>query len=291
VVLGCRNEAEHLPQQLEALAAQRSDGWIDTVVVDDGSTDGTAAVAEAFADRLPGLRVVRTPPLGRASALNTGIAQSRGEAIVMVDGDDEVAPGYLQAMRSALAEHPAVAGRIDHEALNPSWMHGVRSTDQSTGLTAAPQHAAPVGGGGTLGVWRSALEQVHGYDESVIYSQDSDLCWQLWHAGTRLTWVPDAVLRYRHRTTVRATFAQSRRYGRGNALLDLRWDHASSPWVVAKRVLRLVAVVRRAPWWGDRNVRVASAFEAGLRFGWLEGRLAPRRLFSAEAMRRQRPEG
>jgi glycosyltransferase involved in cell wall biosynthesis len=288
-VLGCRNEAEHLPQALTALAEQAVDGWVQTVLVDDGSTDDTAAVAESFADRLPGLEVVGTPHRGRAGALNAGIAAVTADAVVFVDGDDEVAPGYLAAMQVALAEHPFVAARLDHDTLNPPPRHGSRPPEQTTGLCYEPQRPWPVAGGGTLGVRRQELAEVGGYDAALMYAQDSDLCWRLALHGVPLVWVPDAVLRYRHRATTRATFEQARRYGRGGVLLDHRYGSRRSALTVLKRSIRLQLLVRRVPFLGSDRVRFATAFEAGLCFGWLEGTLAPGRFFTEEALRRQAP--
>jgi glycosyltransferase involved in cell wall biosynthesis len=283
VVIACRNEEQHLPVQLAALAAQVVEGWVDTVVVDDGSSDGTADVAEAFADRLPGLQVLRTPPRGRSVAVNAGVAASTGEAVVLVDGDDEVAPGYLAALQAALVEHRAVAARIDNDTLNPERLRGGRPALQGEGLAHEPQQPWPVAGGGTLGIHRSTFDAVGGFDPAVLYAQDSDLCWRLALAGVELAWVPDAVLRYRHRTTMGGTYRQARRYGLGNALLDHRFG-TRLPWsTVVKRALRLLFVARLVPGFLSPRVRVAAAFEAGIRVGWLQGRLWPARCFSAEA--------
>jgi glycosyltransferase involved in cell wall biosynthesis len=289
VVIACRNEQHHLPAQLAALAAQEVEGWVDTVVVDDGSTDATAARAEAFADRLPGLQVLRTPPRGRSAAANAGVAASTGDAVVFVDGDDEVAPGYLAALQGALVEHRAVAARIDNDALNPEHLRGGRPALQAHGLAHEPQQPWPVAGGGTLGIRRDSFDAVGGFDTSVLYAQDSDLCWRLALAGVAIAWVPEAVLHYRHRSSAKGTFRQARRYGLGGALLDHRFGTELPRWTVVKRAIRLLLVVRLVPGFLSPRVRTAAAFEAGMRVGWLQGRLWPRRCFSPDAMASQLP--
>lgn len=286
VVIACRNEAELLPLQLAALRDQQRDGWVDTVVVDDGSTDGTHRTAEQHGEGLPGFRVVRIPPRGRPAALNAGISATQGDCVVFVDGDDEVAPGYLAAMRAALVDHPFVAGRIDHTTLNPDWLTGTRPPEQSTGLCHEPQQPWPVAGGGTLAVRREVLEAVGGFDDEVTYVQDSDLCWRIAMAGVRLTFVPDAVLRYRYRRTARQTFTQARRYGRGGVLLEYRYGSRPSILRIARRSLRLVLLARHLPWFARPEVRVATGFRAGHLVGWLEAAGAPRRLFPDAALRR-----
>jgi glycosyltransferase involved in cell wall biosynthesis len=284
VVLACRDEERRLPVQLDALAAQEVEGWLDTVVVDDGSTDGTAALAETYADRLPGLIVVRTPPRGRSAALNTGVAASAGDAVVFVDGDDEVAPGYLAALQAALVEHRVVAARIDNDTLNPVRLRGSRPALQADGLAHEPQQPWPVAGGGTIGIRRATFDAVDGFDDAVAYAQDSDLSWRLALDGVAIAWVPEAVLRYRHRTTMAGTFQQARRYGRGGALLDHRFGSSLPWWTVVKRSVRLVLVARHLVGFASPRVRVAAAFEAGIRVGWLEGRLWPDRLYPPAAL-------
>src|SRR5579864_1647403 len=73
IVIACRNEAETLPKQLDALAAQDWPGWWQVVVVDNGSTDGTAEVARRWADRISNLEVVdASQRRGQAYARNVG---------------------------------------------------------------------------------------------------------------------------------------------------------------------------------------------------------------------------
>ena len=85
---------------LESLAAQTL-GDFEAIVVDDGSTDGSAGAAERFAARDARFRVVRAEHGGLASARNEGLSRVRGEWIAFVDSDDAVAPDYLESLLSA----------------------------------------------------------------------------------------------------------------------------------------------------------------------------------------------
>ena len=76
------------------------------ILVDDGSTDGSADVAESFAD--PRVRVLRCPHRGRAAALNTAFAACRGEFILIQDSDDVALPGRFEKQIAFLREHPEV---------------------------------------------------------------------------------------------------------------------------------------------------------------------------------------
>jgi glycosyltransferase involved in cell wall biosynthesis len=101
LVVITRNEAPRLRLTLESFAAQdlrRQDGppvELETVVVDDGSTDETAAVLSEFADRLR-LRVVRHPESrGRSPSRNEGIRAAAHDVVILFDGDCLASPNLV----------------------------------------------------------------------------------------------------------------------------------------------------------------------------------------------------
>ena len=105
IVVPAFNAAATLPETLNALSAQ-SFGDFEIIVVDDGSSDRTVAVARSLGDRR--IRVVQQPNRGLAGARNSGIAQARGEYIGFCDADDLWRPTKLAEHVAHLNSNPVV---------------------------------------------------------------------------------------------------------------------------------------------------------------------------------------
>lgn len=104
VVIPVFNGEEHLANALQCLLSQDYTGW-EAVVVDDGSTDATARVAESFAVRDKRIRLVRQPNGGVSVARNRGIEEARGEWIVWLDADDAYVLGALSSIAALVDAH------------------------------------------------------------------------------------------------------------------------------------------------------------------------------------------
>jgi glycosyltransferase involved in cell wall biosynthesis len=106
VVLPCRDGADRLPAALAGVRAETDalSAPAEVVLVDDRSTDATAAVAERIAAGWPALRRIAGPGRGPGAARNAGVAACRGALVAFADDDDAWAPGRLSA---ALAAHRA----------------------------------------------------------------------------------------------------------------------------------------------------------------------------------------
>ncbi len=205
--------ARLLTRQLSALAGQEWDRPWEVIVSDNGSTDGTPQLALSFADRLPSLRVVdASARQGVGHARNVGATEARGDLLLFVDQDDEVAPGYVAAMAAGLNDGDLVAARIDHAALNAGWKRLILQ-DQGDGLIIGQWRFLPWAGGCSLGMHRHLLDRLGGFEESLRYAQDVDLCWRAQLVGASIGFVPEAVLRYQHRDTLWACISQAREWG------------------------------------------------------------------------------
>lgn len=136
VIVATHSRERLLARTLEALAAQEwPRGEFEIIVVDNASTDGTAALVGSLARRtdFPRLVLLREPVPGKTYAVNTGIAAATGDLFAFTDDDVIPEPQWLRALSGALDETGAdfAVGRIGPlwEAAPPSWvgpaLHGV----------------------------------------------------------------------------------------------------------------------------------------------------------------------
>lgn len=272
VVIPCFDAADTLGEQLEALAGQRWDGPWEVLVADNGSTDGSVAVAEGFRDRLPGLRVVdASGRRGPGHARNRGAAEARGDALLFTDADDRVGEGWLAGMARALAAHDFVAARYDATRLNPEAVARSRTNPQEHGLIPYDYPLfLPHAGGSSLGVKRSLHEAVGGFAEDLPALEDTDYCWRIQLAGTPLVAAPEAVVHIRYEAAAGGLFRQSFRFGVYNVLLYARYRGRGMPRLpVIAGLARWAKLVLTAP-----RVLLPSARAAWLgQLGWRLGRL------------------
>ncbi len=103
IVVPTFNEAGSLPKLAERLHAALADRAWELVVVDDGSPDGTADVAEALAPRIPVRVVRRAGKAGLASAVVAGFAAARGDVLLVMDADLSHPPEVVPALADAIA--------------------------------------------------------------------------------------------------------------------------------------------------------------------------------------------
>jgi glycosyltransferase involved in cell wall biosynthesis len=175
------NGALYVREALDSALAQDFDG-VEVIVVDDGSTDDTAAIVEAT----PGVRLLRQENRGPAAARNAGLEVARGEFIAFLDADDRIPPTKLRSQVGYLQAHAdvgCVLGR--HE-----WIDGAPET-----LAADPLHGEEGGIQLVTAVIRKALlDEVGGFDESFRISEDRDLLIRLREHGATMVVLDDVVL-------------------------------------------------------------------------------------------------
>ena len=176
VLIGAYQSAATLPRAIESILAQTVSD-LELIVVDDGSTDGSAAVAREAAARDPRARVLEMGAnVGIARSLNAGIEAARAPVVAVQDADDHSEPERLERQLALLDEHPDVA------------VVGVRMHEtDGAGRALVPRTSfAPGDVGGVLlrfnpipnsaaAFRREAVLAAGGYDAAFRFAMDLDL--------------------------------------------------------------------------------------------------------------------
>lgn len=209
------NGRQWLSECLDSLAAQDyPSGHVETIVVDNGSTDGSVPFMRAG---YPWVKIVEAGRnLGFAGGNNLGAQVGSGEYLALINNDAVADAGWLRAQVEALQRDPDVAGvgskMLDGEGKRVDFvgtrlnLYG-RAFQTDLGLPAGGGHydrpceiLAPCGG--AMMVRRELFLAAGGFDEHfVAYYEDVDLGWRLWLMGHRLMFVPGAVVYHKgHKT-------------------------------------------------------------------------------------------
>ena len=194
VVVPAYNEAVGVERAVRSLAASDYPDF-EVVVVDDGSTDGTADIVEALA--LERVRVLRKPNGGKPSALNTGIAATSAPVVVMVDGDTLFEPEALRRLVQPLGDQTvgAVSGNTkvgNRRGLLGRWQH----IEYVTGFNLDRRmyevlQCTPTVPGAIGAFRRAALLEVGGVSGDTL-AEDTDLTLAIGRTGRRVVYAEDA---------------------------------------------------------------------------------------------------
>jgi glycosyltransferase involved in cell wall biosynthesis len=208
VIIPAYNAAATLAEQLEALAAQVYDGDWELVIVDNGSTDGTADVAGRYRQRFKAFTVVDGGERrGHSAPRNAGSAAARGELLAYCDADDVVAPGWLQAMADAARYYDLIGGWLDVGPLNDD---ATRSWHQPWPRDRLRSWLLPCAVSANFAIWADVLRDLGGWSsEYEAGAEDTELSWRAQLAGFRLGFAHDAVIYYRYRSGVWETARQA----------------------------------------------------------------------------------
>jgi glycosyltransferase involved in cell wall biosynthesis len=242
VVIPAYNAEAYFGDQLRALTEQLDREPFEVLVVDNMSTDHTADVAAQYADTL-NLRILRASEGRSAShARNVGIAHARGEFIVFVDADDVVDASLLSAYRRNADVHRIMGGQYEETRLNDPKVAAWRYRLTKDGLPVA-FGKVPFFLMGNAAIHRSVFGEIGNFDDALTHGgEEVDFSARARLAGYEVGWVPDAIVHYRHRTTLRGLARQWFDFGRATTYVYARYrEQASLP----RTTLRLTA---RACW-------------------------------------------
>ena len=193
VLLPVRNGAPFLREAIDSVLGQTFLDF-ELVVVDDGSTDGSAAIVHAEED--PRVRLVRQQPLGLVEALRRGLAETTAPVVARMDADDVSLPTRLERQLEALGERVALVGcgfeAIDAEGRpTGSWL----LPPDDSALRRRLLLRNPFAHGSVL-FRREAVDRAGGYRADFGANEDYDL-WRRFAREWRLAAVPEVLYRYR----------------------------------------------------------------------------------------------
>ncbi|MER6343318.1 glycosyltransferase [Streptomyces sp. NPDC001595] len=224
VLVPAYNEAKCIENTVRSLMA--SEHPIEILVIDDGSSDGTARIVEAMG--LPNVRVIRQLNAGKPAALNRGLANARHDIVVMMDGDTVFEPATVRELVQPFGDPRvgAVAGNAkvgNRDSLIGAWQHieyvmgfnlDRRMYDMLRCMPTIP---------GAVGAFRrSALERVGGMSEDTL-AEDTDITMALHRDGWRVVYAENARAWTEAPETVQQLWSQRYRWSYGT--MQAIWKH------------------------------------------------------------------
>jgi glycosyltransferase involved in cell wall biosynthesis len=201
VVVPVFNGARYLHQTLQSVTAQSCPA-VSLIVVDDGSTDGSAEIAARFA---PEVVTLRRPHEGQAAALNAGLAAASGTYVAFLDADDLWLPEKLARQTAQFSERPELeycVTRIQN-FLSPEYESRRAEIDPAL-FQEAPGYVVS-----TLMARRALFDRIGGFDEGLQHANKTEWFLRARSAGVAGEMIGEVLVRRRlHATNVSQNHAQ-----------------------------------------------------------------------------------
>jgi hypothetical protein len=294
IIIPTFNGRERLGLCLQSLERQAGRDF-ETLVVDNGSNDGSAQMVER---EFPAVRLIRLPkPMGFARPVNAGIRQSAGRWVFTLNNDTEMDPDCLEQVRRAISRHPGHAFFAckmlfrDRPGVINSAGHAITRelmvVDRGLFEPEAcyDEEADVLGACAGAAVYRrDLLEALRGFDEDFfMYYEDADLGVRAQLAGYRCRYLPRAIVHHVHAATLGATSPRALYLCDRNRLLLLFKS------VPARLLLRHAAGLARSQFANDTRLAASGRVDLALRPLPAALRLLPRLLLKRAAFQRRWP--
>jgi glycosyltransferase involved in cell wall biosynthesis len=250
VVIPTHNRRDFLERAVKSVLAQ-SEPRLEVIVVDDASSDATAAYLASAAATDSRIRVLRNEVArGGGGARNVGLAHARAPWVAFLDDDDEWLPNKLQRQCEQLARHPeAIACSASFVQEFPGGRTRVFPVPEAVSFEDILAENV-LGGASVCVASRQALEQIQGFDPRLRSAQDYDLWIRLRERGP-ITACAEPLVRYREHDGERIT-NQTRSQYLGSRLLFIKHRRSMSESARRRHLAFLCAVKARQP---ERSVR------------------------------------
>jgi GT2 family glycosyltransferase len=220
VVVCSYNGARTIRETLTALQKIDYPAY-EVIVVDDGSTDATAAIAREFP-----VRLISTENQGLSAARNTGLGAAAGEIVAYIDDDAYPDPHWLTYLADAFRRTPHVG--VGGPNIAPPGDGAIagcvaRAPGGPTHVLLSDREAEHIPGC-NMAFRREALVAVGGFDPQFrVAGDDVDVCWRLQERGGTLGYHPGAVVWHHRRNSVGAYLRQQVGYGEAEAMVERKW--------------------------------------------------------------------
>jgi glycosyltransferase involved in cell wall biosynthesis len=194
---------------------------LEVIVIDDGSTDATPAIARAH----PRAQLVTIPRRGLSEGRNVGYRSASGGLIAYLDADAYPSPDWLWYIAlAALGDGIAGSGGPNIPALYEPVQARVvaRSPGGPVPELRGPDRAKHVPGC-NMAFWRQVLEELHGFDPVLESTEDVEFEWRVVESGREIAYHPAALVWHHPRPGLRPYLRQQRHYGRGQAIVERRY--------------------------------------------------------------------
>lgn len=221
ILVAAYDEEGSIADTIRSIALQGYCGEIEVLVIDDGSRDRTAQIVESL--DYPWLRLLRQPRnMGKAAALNRGLAEARHEFVVTLDADSYLYRDALRLLVERYLSDPpstrAVAGTVLVRNSRRNWLTRAQEWDYFHGISAIKRvqslfQGTLVAQGAFSMYERSALVEVGGWRDCV--GEDIVLTWAMLLKGWRVGHAEDACCFTNVPDNLRQFVRQRQRWSRG----------------------------------------------------------------------------
>lgn len=229
---------------------------LEVIAIDDGSPDGTSRVIEEHMPRDPRLRLLRKDVNeGKAMAMNDAIAVARGEVIVVIDADAQIAPDALRAIAAHFVRIPRMGGVTGNpRPINlGTWLAEMQVVEFAAQVSLMRRAQVTWGRiltmSGVVSAFRRSVLADVGLFDPTMETEDIELTWRIQKRFYDVRYEPRAVVGMGVPVTLRGLIRQRMRWGRGLIQVLLRHGGILFHWRNRRHWGVMLEAIASLLWW------------------------------------------